>query len=184
MLPSIFGENLFDDFFGDPFGMMPRGRDPLYGKHAKNLMRTDVRETEDTYELDVDLPGFKKDEVTLELKNGVLAIQAVKGLDKDETDKKGKYIRQERYAGACSRSFYVGDAVEPEDVSAKFEDGILTISVPKKVKRQPPKNSPIPIQKRERTAPAPKGAGAFLHGRGGGIFFLPFSSICAILSPT
>ena len=78
MLPSIFGENLFDDFFGDPFGMMPHGRDPLYGKHAKNLMRTDVRETEDTYELDVDLPGFKKDEVTLELKNGVLTIQAVK----------------------------------------------------------------------------------------------------------
>ena len=104
MLPSIFGENLFDDFFGDPFGMMPRGRDPLYGKHAKNLMRTDVRETEDAYELDVDLPGFKKDEVTLELKDGCLTIQAVKGLDKDASDKKGKYIRQERYAGACSRS--------------------------------------------------------------------------------
>ena len=137
MLPSIFGENLFDDFFGDPFGMMPRGRDPLYGKHAKNLMRTDVRETEDTYELDVDLP---------ELKNGYLTIQAAKGLDKDQTDKKGKYIRQERYAGACSRSFYVGDAVEPEDVSAKFEDGILTISVPKNVKKQLPKNSAISIQ--------------------------------------
>ena len=130
MLPSIFGENLFDDFFGDPFGMMPRGRDPLYGKHARNLMRTDVRETEDTYELDVDLPGFKKDEVTLELKDGVLTIQAVKGLDKDETDKKGKYIRQERYAGACSRSFYVGD-VKPEEIQAKFEDGILRLSVPK-----------------------------------------------------
>ena len=108
MLPSIFGENLFDDFFGDPFGMMPRGRDPLYGKHARNLMSTDVRETEDSYELDVDLPGFKKDEVTLELKDGCLTIQAVKGLDKDTSDKKGKYIRQERYAGACSRSFYVG----------------------------------------------------------------------------
>ena len=146
MLPSIFGENLFDDFFGDPFGMMPRGRDPLYGKHAKNLMRTDVRETEDTYELDVDLPGFKKDEVTLELKDGVLTIQAVKGLDKDETDKKGKYIRQERYAGACSRSFYVGDDVEPADVSAKFEDGILTITVPKAVKKQLPKSSSISIQ--------------------------------------
>ena len=77
MLPSIFGENLFDDFFGDPFGMMPRGRDPLYGKHARNLMRTDVRETEDTYELDVDLPGFKKDEVTLELKNGVLTTARI-----------------------------------------------------------------------------------------------------------
>lgn len=145
MLPSIFGENLFDDFFGDPFGMMPRGRDPLYGKHAKNLMRTDVRETEDTYELDVDLPGFKKDEVTLELKNGVLTIQAVKGLDKDETDKKGKYIRQERYAGSCSRSFYVGEDVEPDQISAKFESGILQISVPKAAKKLP-KNSSISIQ--------------------------------------
>ena len=132
MLPSIFGENLFDDFFGDPFGMMPRGRDPLYGKHAKNLMRTDVRETEDTYELDVDLPGFKKDEVTLELKNGVLTIQAVKGLDKDETDKKGKYIRQERYAGACSRSFYVGEGVTEEDIKAEFKHGILKLLIPKK----------------------------------------------------
>ena len=109
-------------------------------------MRTDVRETEDAYELDVDLPGFKKDEVTLELKDGCLTIQAVKGLDKDASDKKGKYIRQERYAGACSRSFYVGDDVEPEDVSAKFEDGILTITVPKAVKKQLPKNSSISIQ--------------------------------------
>ena len=146
MLPSIFGENLFDDFFGDPFGMMPRGRDPLYGKHARNLMRTDVRETEDTYELDVDLPGFKKDEVTLELKNGVLTIQAVKGLDKDETDKKGKYIRQERYAGACSRSFYVGEHVEPEDIRAKFENGILQISLPKAAKKQLPKSNVIAIE--------------------------------------
>lgn len=149
MLPSIFGENLFDDSLSDFFGfgrMMPQVGNELYGKHAKNLMKTDVRELDGSYELDVDLPGFKKDEVTLELKNGVLTIQAVKGLDKDETDKKGKYIRQERYAGACSRSFYVGDAVEPEDVSAKFEDGILTISVPKNVKKQLPKNSAISIQ--------------------------------------
>ena len=145
MLPSIFGENLFDDFFGDPFGMMPRGRDPLYGKHARNLMRTDVRETEDTYELDVDLPGFKKDEVTLELKDGVLTIQAVKGLDKDETDKKGKYIRQERYAGACSRTFYVGEGVEPEDVTARFENGILQLSIPKEAKKQLPKNTSVTI---------------------------------------
>ena len=109
-------------------------------------MRTDVRETEDSYELDVDLPGFKKDEVTLELKDGCLTIQAVKGLDKDTSDEKGKYIRQERYAGACSRSFYVGEAVEPEDVSAKFEDGILTVSVPKNAKKQLPKSSSISIQ--------------------------------------
>ncbi len=146
MLPSIFGENLFDDFFGDPFGMMPHGRDPLYGKHARNLMRTDVRETEDTYELDVDLPGFKKDEVTLELKDGVLTIQAVKGLDKDETDKKGKYIRQERYAGSCSRSFYVGEDVEAGEVAARFENGILQLSIPKKEHKQLPKNSTIQIQ--------------------------------------
>ena len=120
MLPSIFGENLFDDFFDDRFGMFPMwntGRDPLYGKHAKNLMKTDVRETENTYEVDVDLPGFKKDEITVDLKDGYLTISAAKGLDKDEKDKEGRYIRQERYAGSCSRSFYVGD-VKPEDVSA------------------------------------------------------------------
>ena len=147
MLPSIFGENLFDDFFSDPFGMMvSQGRDPLYGKHAKNLMKTDVRETEGTYELDVDLPGFTKDEVNVELKNGYLTIQASKGLDKDESDKKGKYIRQERYAGACSRSFYVGEDVEAGEVAAKFENGILQLSIPKKEHKQLPKNSIIQIQ--------------------------------------
>ena len=146
MLHSIFGESLFDDFFGDPFGMMPRGRDPLYGKHAKNLMRTDVRETEDAYELDVDLPGFKKDEVTLELKDGCLTIQAVKGLDKGTSDKKGKYIRQERYAGSCSRSFYIGEDVPPENISAKYEDGILRLSVPKMDQKALPKTSTIAIE--------------------------------------
>ena len=146
MLPSIFGENLFDDFFSDPFGMMiPQGRDPLYGKHAKNLMKTDVRETEGTYEQDVDLPGFTKDEVNVELKNGYLTIQAAKGLDKDQSDKKGKYIRQERYAGACSRTFYVGEEVEPEDVTAKFENGILQLSIPKAAKKQLPKNTSVTI---------------------------------------
>ena len=146
MLPSIFGENLFDDFFDDNFGMYPmwNGRNPLYGKHAKNLMKTDVRETEDTYEVDVDLPGFKKDELSVELKDGYLTISAAKGLDKDEQDKKGKYIRQERYAGSCSRSFYVGD-VKPEDVSAKYEDGILKLTMPKQVKREQPKSSSIAI---------------------------------------
>ena len=147
MLPSIFGENLFDDFFTDPFGMMvmPQRHDPLYGKHSKNLMKTDVRETEDSYELDVDLPGFKKDEVNVELKNGYLTIQAAKGLDKDETDKKGKYIRQERYAGSCSRSFYIGNEVDPAAVTAKFENGILQISVPK-ASRQLPAKSTVEIK--------------------------------------
>ena len=121
LMPSIFGENLFPDI-----------DKALYGKHAKNEMKTDVRETEDGYELDIDLPGFKKDEVTAQLDNGYLTIQASKGLDKEQKDKKGKYIRKERYAGSMSRSFYVGDAITEEDVHAKYEDGILKLSVPKK----------------------------------------------------
>lgn len=148
MMPSIFGENLFDEFFDDDFPMIPMRsiRNPLYGKNAKNLMKTDVRETDDTYELDVDLPGFKKDEVQLDLKDGYLTISAAKGLDKDQEDKKGKYIRQERYAGACSRSFCVGEGIEPRDVSAKFEDGILRVSLPKQVKKELPRNSTIAIE--------------------------------------
>ena len=146
MLPSIFGENLFDEFFDDYFTGHPawNSRDPLYGKRAKNLMKTDVRETEDTYEVDIDLPGFKKDEITVDLKDGCLTVSAAKGLDKDEEDKKGRYIRQERYAGACSRSFYVGD-VEPDQVTAKYEDGILRISMPKEAKKELPKRSTIAI---------------------------------------
>ena len=148
MMPSIFGENLFDEFFDDDFPMIPMRsiRNPLYGKNAKNLMKTDVRETDNTYELDVDLPGFKKDEVQLDLKDGYLTISAAKGLDKDQKDKKGKYIRQERYAGACSRSFFVGEGIEPRDVSAKFEDGILRVSLPKQVKKELPRNSTIAIE--------------------------------------
>ena len=146
MLPSIFGENLFDDFFSDDFMSFPAwsGRSPLYGKHAKNLMKTDVRETDSSYELDVDLLGFKKDEISVDLKDGYLTISAAKGLDKDEQDKKGKYIRQERYAGAMSRGFYVGD-VEPDQVSAKYEDGILKISLPKQAKKELPRTSSIAI---------------------------------------
>ena len=148
MMPSIFGENLFDEFFDDDFPMIPMRsiRNPLYGKNAKNLMKTDVRETDNTYELDIDLPGFKKDEVQLDLKDGYLTISAAKGLDKDQEDKKGKYIRQERYAGACSRNFFVGEGIEPRDVSAKFEDGILRVSLPKQVKKELPKNSTIAIE--------------------------------------
>ncbi|WP_455055793.1 Hsp20/alpha crystallin family protein, partial [Merdimonas faecis] len=106
-------------------------KNPLYGKHAKNMMKTDIREHEEGYELDIDLPGFKKDEINVQLDNGYLTISAAKGLDKDEQDKKGKYIRKERYAGAMQRSFYVGDVVAQEDVKAKFEDGILRLSIPK-----------------------------------------------------
>ena len=129
LMPSIFGENLFDDWMDFSFPDIDKA---LYGKHAKNEMKTDVRETEDGYELDIDLPGFKKDEVTAQLDNGYLTIQASKGLDKEQKDKKGKSIRKERYAGSMSRSFYVGDAITEEDVHAKYEDGILKLSVPKK----------------------------------------------------
>ena len=147
MLPSIFGENLFDDFFNDPFGMVAaRTENPLYGKHARNLMKTDVRETEDTYELDIDLPGFKKDEISVELKDGYLTVSAAKGLDKDESDKNGKFIRQERYTGACSRSFYVGSSVQPEDIGAKYEGGVLRLSVPKNVKKHLPEKKVIAIE--------------------------------------
>ena len=134
LMPSIFGENLFDDDWMDfPFERDFWGRkNPLYGKNANKIMKTDIREHDGGYELDVDLPGFKKDEINVELENGYLTISAAKGLDKDEQDKKGKYIRKERYAGAVQRSFYVGDAVTEEDVKAKFEDGILRLSIPKK----------------------------------------------------
>ena len=149
MLPSIFGENLFDDSLSDFFDfgrLMPQVSSELYGKHARNLMKTDVRELDGSYELDVDLPGFKKDEITVELDDGYLTISAAKGLDKDEEDKKGKYIRQERYAGACSRSFYVGKGVEPEEIGAKFENGILEISVPKETKKPEVKSTSVSIQ--------------------------------------
>ncbi len=148
MLPSIFGENLFDEMFDEAFDMVPvfGRRNPLYGKHGKNLMKTDVRETKDSYELDIDLPGFKKDEVKVDLKDGYLTISAAKGLDKDEQDKKGRYIRRERYAGQCSRSFYVGDGVEAKDVHAKFEDGILRLSMPKAAPKELPQQSSINIE--------------------------------------
>ena len=135
MLPSIFHENLFDDWFDDAFEKNFFGeRNPLYGKHAKNLMKTDVKETRDSYKLAIDLPGFKKDEVKVELKDGYLTVSASKGLDKDEEDREGRFIRQERYAGACSRSFYVGD-IRPEEVKCKYEFGVLRVTLPKPTAR-------------------------------------------------
>ena len=134
LMPSIFGENLFDDDWMDfPFEREFWGRkNPLYGKNAKNMMKTDIREHDSGYELDIDLPGFKKDEINVDLENGYLTISAAKGLDKDEKNEEGKYIRRERYAGAMQRSLYVGDAITHEDIRARFEDGILRLSIPKK----------------------------------------------------
>ena len=138
LMPSIFGENLFDDDwmnfgFNDNFWGK---KNPLYGKHAQNMMKTDVREKDDSYELDVDLPGFKKDEIKVQLKDGYLTLSAAKGLDKDQQDKQGNYIRRERYAGTMSRSFFVVEDVAQEDIHAKYEDGILRLSVPKKAPKK------------------------------------------------
>ena len=137
MMPSIFGENLFDDFMDFPFSKEFEknffgNKNPLYGKHAKNMMKTDVRETGNGYEVDIDLPGFKKDEITAKLDNGYLTISASKGLDKEKKDKDGHYIRRERYAGSMSRSFFIGEGITENDVKAKYEDGILRLSIPKK----------------------------------------------------
>ena len=144
LLPSIFGENLFDDWmdFGG-FGDIDR---KLYGKHASHVMKTDVHEHEDCFEAAVDLPGFKKDEVTITLENGYLIIEAAKGLDKDTKDKKGKIVRQERYAGSMQRSFYVGDNLTEEDIKAKMEDGVLKLTIPKKEKAQIPEKKTVLIE--------------------------------------
>ena len=134
LMPSIFGENLFNDDWMN-FGF-PEVDKALYGKHAAHEMKTDVRETDSGYEVDIDLPGFKKDEIDVQLDNGYLSISAAKGLDKEEKDTEGKYIRKERYAGSMSRSFYVGDAITEDDIKAKYESGILRLSIPKKEAKQ------------------------------------------------
>ena len=146
MMPSIFGENMFDDWFDFPFERsLLNGRNALYGKHGKNLMKTDIRDTGSSYELDIDLPGFKKDEIKAKVENGYLTISAEKGLDKDKKNENGSYIRRERYIGQCSRSFYIGEGIEQKDIHAKFEDGILKLSMPKQAKKELPKRSTIAI---------------------------------------
>ena len=134
LMPSIFGENLFDDFFNDftrPAKSLMR-----YNTPASSVMKTDIKETATGYELDIDLPGYKKSDVQAELKDGYLTISASTTKDDSEKNKDGQYIRRERYYGACSRSFYVGEAVTQDDIRAKFEDGILKRSVPKKEPKQ------------------------------------------------
>ena len=128
LMPSIFGENLFDDFM-DGFAFPTANWN--YAKNTANLMKTDIKENDKGYELDVDLPGYKKEDVKAELKDGYLTISASNDNTKEEKDEDGKYIRKERYTGSVSRSFYVGKYVTEEDIHAKFENGILKLSVPK-----------------------------------------------------
>lgn len=143
LMPSLFNESfdLMDRFYDPWFGFDNREfknlEKKLYGHRAKNVMNTDIKENDTGYEMTIDLPGFSKDEVSVDLQNGYLIISAAKGLDQNEAEsdeeaKKGNYIRRERYVGSCQRSFYVGDAITHEDVKAKFKHGILTIDIPKK----------------------------------------------------
>ena len=145
LMPSIFGENLFDEFFGDWDRQMRHMDRKLYGRNAAREMKTDVHEHEDHYELDVDLPGFKKDEITLELQNGYLTVTAAKDLDQEET-KKGKVIRQERYAGSMQRSFYVGEGITEADIGAKLEHGVLSVNIPKAEAKKLPEKKVIMIE--------------------------------------
>ena len=141
LTPSIFEESFIDDLFGLPMKDFSDMERKLYGRKANRMMKTDIRETDDNYEVSIDLPGFKKEEITVELDNGYLTISAAKGLDKDES-KKGRLIRQERYAGSMTRSFYIGDNVEKGDIEATYRHGVLTLTVPKKAleKKIPEKN--------------------------------------------
>ena len=122
LMPSIFGENLFDDWMRFPFRNF----------NTNSLMKTDIRETDGSFELDIDMPGFNKEDLKAELKEGYLTISASTNKDNGEKDENGRYIRRERYVGSCSRSFYVGEDIKQDDIKAKFENGILKISVPKK----------------------------------------------------
>ena len=149
VLPTVFGENLmdvFDDFDRSFFRDVHDADRALYGKHAQNLMKTDVKETEDGYEVDVDLPGFKKDEISLELNNGYLTISTEKSLEKDKENKKGKMLRQERYSGVMQRSFFVGEHLTEEDIKASYENGVLHVMIPKKEARKVPEKKTILIE--------------------------------------
>jgi len=148
LMPSIFRDNLFDDWMDDfswmrDFGNVDR---KLYGKHAGREMLTDVRDHEDHYEVEIDLPGFKKDQIQIELHDGTLTITAQKGLEQNEKNSEGKYVRQERYSGMMSRSFYVGENMTEEDIKAKFEDGVLKLNIPKKEEKKLPEKKTIMIE--------------------------------------
>ena len=143
LMPSIFGENLFDDWMDFSFPSFDRA---FYESNTRNMMKTDVKETDQGYELDIELPGYKKEDVRAQLKDGYLTVQAVKNVNNDTKNEEGAYIRRERYAGTMSRSFYVGDNVTEADIQAKFENGVLKLAVPKKEAKKVEENKYIAIQ--------------------------------------
>jgi HSP20 family molecular chaperone IbpA len=147
LTPRIFTESLFDDLFDDyPFRSLENVDRKLYGKHAGKEMLTDVKEHENNYEVEIDLPGFKKEEITIELNEGYLTITASKGLDEDEKNKQGKIVRQERYSGVMQRSYYVGEQLRTEDIKAKYEDGVLKLEIPKVEEKKLPEKHTIMIE--------------------------------------
>ena len=147
MLPSIFGESLFDDWMDFPFrGFGTDVEKKLYGKNAARVMKTDLKEHEDGYELSVDLPGFKKDQIQLQLSNGYLTVSAAKGVEEEGKDKEGRLVHQERFSGSMSRSYYVGENLEEEDIKAKFENGVLTLDFPKVEQKKLPERKTIQIE--------------------------------------
>ena len=158
MTPSLFNDNfdLFDHFYQDPWlgfndHEFKNLEKKLYGHRAKNVMNTDIKETESEYDMTIDLPGFKKEDVSVALENGYLTISAAKGFEKNEAEneeekKKGRYIRRERYSGSCQRSFYVGDELTVEDIKANFKHGILSLSIPKKERKELANNKYIAIE--------------------------------------
>ncbi len=147
-LPAVFGENMmdvFNDFDRDFFRGFGRPEHMLYGKNASRMMKTDVKETEEGYELDVDLPGFAKDEIRLDLANGYLTISTEKNLE-NKDEKKGRVLRQERWSGTMSRSFYVGEYLTEEDIKARYENGVLSLKIPKKEAPKAPEKKTILIE--------------------------------------
>ena len=149
MMPSIFGESLFDEMFRFPYGMRYVSRpSAAVEKPAGSpaFMKTDVKDTDNGYEVAIDLPGYSKDDVKAELKDGYLTITAFKNSEQEQKDEKTKYIRRERYTGQCSRTFYVGEGVTQEDIKASFKDGILYLGIPKKDKKAVEEPKYIPIE--------------------------------------
>ena len=147
--PKLFNDDFFDDFMGFDFPRLRPAEDverKLYGKHVTGLMKTDIRDKDGNYELDIDLPGFKKDEISLTLDNGYLVVGACKSVNEEEKDDKGKLLRKERYSGAMQRSFYVGEGIDENDVKAKFEDGVLSLIFPKEKEPELPEKKTIMIE--------------------------------------
>ena len=145
MLPSFFGESMFDDWMGFPFRSgEPADRRPARG--FAGLMKTDVTQRENEYELAVELPGYKKEQIELQLANGYLTITAARNADNEKTDDQGRVIRRERYTGTVRRSFHVGAYLREEDVKARFEDGVLTLTIPREDARKAEPRRTIQIE--------------------------------------